>query len=140
MSTAISAWKLIRPNGRPTRCLLSVVNGYCDVIVWNGPSIVLWERHRRTDDAARRADELWTILVAYGCQPMPHESSDNASVHFRRACPECLQQTAAVRYRRGEYLVLNCGVCGQLWHARERNASFDRRAMTREGADRRKAA
>ena len=141
MSTATSAWKLIRPNGRPTRCLLSAINGHCDVIVWNGPSIVLWERHHGRDNAGRRADELWTMLVAYGCQPPPDEDRWTASLPFRRTCPDCQHRTASVRHQRGEYLVLGCPLCGQSWNARERTASIDRRVNVRtEGTDRRKAA
>ncbi len=69
MRSTISAWRLVRPNGRAARCLLSDVAGHYDVVLWNGSSIVLWERHATIDDARHRADELWTLLVAR--EPMP---------------------------------------------------------------------
>jgi ribosomal protein L37AE/L43A len=141
MSTTTSAWKLIRPNGRPTRCLLSAISGHCDVIVWNGASIVLWERHLAREEAQRRADELWTMLVAHGARPVaPETLQEERAVEFVRACPDCRSQTAGIRHRRREFLVVACSKCGQTWNGRDRSAAVDRRTMLRDGADRRRAA
>src|SRR5688572_20429821 len=73
MSATRSAWRMVRPNGRPSRCLISKINGHHDVVVWNGPSIVLWERFHTAEEAQGRADELWTMLVAHGCEPSAGE-------------------------------------------------------------------
>ena len=113
MSAATTTWRLVRPNGRPSRCLLSEIAGHTDVIVWNGPSIVLWERHQSLAEARHRADELWTVLVAYGCEPAAGEPSVfGTSLPFRRSCPDCHDGTGRVRHRRGGYLVVECGKHG----------------------------
>ena len=70
MSATISAWRVVRPNGRPARCLLSAIEGHYDVVVWNGSSIVLFEQHASVDEARHRADELWIQLVAQDGAPV----------------------------------------------------------------------
>lgn len=135
-----SAWRLRRPNGRATRCLLSEIEGRWDVIVWNDASVVLWERHPSAEAAGRRADELWTMLVAYGCEP-ESEAPKQEPTPFRRACPECDHAASGqVRYRRSGFLVMSCGACGRSWNDRERSGRPDRRTQARSSGDRRKAA
>lgn len=141
MSAATTTWRLVRPNGRPSRCLLSEIAGHTDVIVWNGPSIVLWERHQSLADARHRADELWTVLVAYGCEPAVGEPlMFRTSLPFRRSCPDCQDETGRVRHRRGGYLVVECERCGRTWNAQERSFNAERRLMPRTDPDRRHAA
>jgi hypothetical protein len=141
MRATTTAWKMVRPNGRPSRCLVSRISGFADVVVWNGPSIVLWERFHSAAEAYGRADELWTMLVAHGCEPAAGERFEAEPVTpFRRRCPACASATADVRHRRSGFLVLGCEQCGRAWNSRERTAADDRRSTPRTQPDRRQAA
>lgn len=141
MCATTSAWRMVRPNGRPTRCVVSHISGHHDVVVWNGPSIVLWERYQTAGDAQRRADELWTMLVAHGCEPGAGERFDTEPASpFRRSCPACRSAAGDVRHRRSGFLVLGCERCGRAWNSRERTAADDRRSTPRTQPDRRHAA
>ena len=141
MSTTRSAWRMVRPNGRPSRCLVSKINGHHDVIVWNGPSIVLWERFHTATEAQNRTDELWTMLVAHGCEPTAGERFDaEPGTPFRRSCSACVGGVGNVRHRRRSFVVLGCEQCGRAWNSRERTASDDRRSTIRTQPDRRQAA
>lgn len=140
MSVTATAWNLTRDR-RPSRCLISETDGGWDVIVWNGPSIVLWERQPTAEAASARADELWTVLVAYGAAP-PDEHLKlvvGATDAFRRTCPDCEQPAARVTHVRGAYVVLACDACAYAWNDRRRTSTKDRRLTPRVG-DRRKAA
>ena len=137
MSTTVAAFKLVRPDGRSTRCLLSNVEGRCNVILWNASSIVLWERHESSDSARHRTDELWTMLVSQGYEPpRPGPTLDSAPL-YRRKCPDCGLETATVRYRRGAFLVVDCSRCHRSWNDRARTGIGDRRAVARKQSDRR---
>ena len=141
MSTAITAWMLAGPRGRPSRCLIKEADGRSDVIVWNGPSIVLWERCATAAEASRRADELWTMLVAHGRVPPVEEMSQGGGPEpFRRTCPECQQVAGEVTHRRNAFLVLGCQACGFRWNDRARSGGQDRRVTARPQADRRRVA
>ena len=136
-----TAWRMVRPNGRPSRCLVSRISGFFDVIVWNGPSIVLWERFHTATEAQGRTNELWTMLVAHGCEPASGERFDTEPVTtFRRSCPACGSSAGDVRHRRSGFLVLGCEQCGRAWNSRERTAGDDRRSTSRTQPDRRHAA
>lgn len=123
----------MRPNGRPTRCLVSVIDGHWDVVVWNASSIAMWERFLSADEAERRADELWTMLVAYGCEPAGDLTQRGESA-FVRCCAACARSEAAVSHRRHGYLVMRCGACGHAWNDKERSSQRDRRVSIRHTA------
>jgi hypothetical protein len=140
----IAVWTLVNPSGRPARCLLSRCNGHRDVIVWNGPSIVLWERCHSEEEADRRADELWSVLVASGWSPGAEESGEEppgtVTSIFRRTCAECGAPSAVVTHRRHGFIVMSCESCQERWNDRERVAAHDRRQQQRDVHDRRRAA
>lgn len=141
VAAATTAWRLVRPDGRPTRCLLSEISSHHDVVVWNGPSIVVWERYPTATEARGRADELWTVLVAHGCEPAAGERFEVEPVTaFKRSCPDCGSGSGDVRHRRSGFLVLGCEACGRAWNSRERAAVDDRRSAPRTQPDRRQAA
>jgi hypothetical protein len=141
MSATVTAWTLAGPQGRVSRCLIKPADGRRDVIVWNGPSIVLWERCASEEAAHFRADELWTLLVAHAWVPPEQDANRGGGPEpFRRGCPECQQQTGRVTNRRNAFLVLACDACGFRWNARARTAAGDRRLAPRAQPDRRRAA
>ena len=141
MKATITAWNLAGSRGRTSRCLIKDAGGRADVIVWNGPSIVLWERCPTHRDAETRADELWTLLVAHGAVPPVDEVTRGGGPEpFRRTCPECSDLSGAVTHRRNAFLVLACESCGFHWNARGRIAGNDRRLLPRTQPDRRRRA
>ena len=141
MSTTVTAWNLAGPRGRASRCLIKDEDGRAAVIVWNGPSIVLWERCPTRTAAHGRADELWTMLVAHGWVPPKDEVNHGGGPEaFRRTCPECQEYAGGVTHRRNAFIVLACQACGFRWNDRARVGGADRRVTPRSQADRRRAA
>jgi hypothetical protein len=113
-----------------------------DVIVWNGPSIVLWERVDTEEIARARSDEYWALMVAGGWEPAEGDPNHTGGgpEPFRRKCAECGERAGAVTHRRNAFIVVTCEACG--WRSRDhaRTARYDRRHGQREHSDRRRAA
>lgn len=144
MSTTVTAWRLSADatRRRSARCLLVDRSGHWDVIVWNGPSIVLWERVETERIARARADEYWALMVSHGWLPAAGEPEHTGGgpEPFRRTCPECGATAAGVTHRRNSFIVLACDACDWRGQARARTARGDRRQAQREQPDRRRAA
>jgi hypothetical protein len=140
MRTTFSAWKLADRNGRPARCLVSERDSGWQLVLWSGASIALWERCATEQGALTRADELRGELVQHGWRGTEGEDGIRPASPFRRACPECRQRAATVTDRRTDSVVLRCYNCERGWHDRERLATRDRRRLTRDQDDRRRAA
>ena len=138
MCTVLESWTLTNPAGEPSRCVVQQGSGGHDVIVWNGASIVLWECVRGREEALARADEFWTLLVAQG--RIPEDPEPAVPQPFVRRCPECGVGSAALAHARNRFGVLACARCGFRWNDRLRSITADRRTVTRESADRRRAA
>jgi hypothetical protein len=112
-------WQLAAPHGRRARCLISDRRTHWQLVVWHDETIVGWETAPGEGDVRRRADELKAVLEAHGWADTG--TADGARrEYFRRACPECRQQTGIVTFRRHGYVVLFCDTCEHGWTDRER--------------------
>ena len=143
MSTTI-AWTLWASSarGRSARCAVVEECSHWDVIIWNGPSIVLWERLGTEAVAKERSDEYWSLMVSRGWEPVAGEPNHTGGgpEPFRRACPECGERAGAVTHRRNAFIVMTCEACGWRSSDHARTARHDRRHSQREHSDRRRAA
>ena len=144
MSPTTTAWILEATSARrrSARCALLEDGRHWDVIVWNGPSIVLWERVDTEEIARARSDEYWSLMVSHGWEPAGGEPNHTGGgpEPFRRTCPECREHAGGVTHRRNAFIVMTCEACGWRWSDHARTAREDRRHARREYSDRRRAA
>jgi hypothetical protein len=69
---AIIAWRLCNASGQPAQCIVNERDRRWQVIVREGPRIVLAERCESDDVAFERANEIWRTMVEQGwTEPAP---------------------------------------------------------------------
>jgi hypothetical protein len=75
LGPTLTVWTLWAGSARKrsARCALLEDCGHWDVVVWNGPSIVLWERVDTEEIARARSDEYWSLMVSRGWGPAEGE-------------------------------------------------------------------
>lgn len=66
ISKTSAAWKLVRPDGRLAKCLISARQRGWSVVLWSGRRIAVWESFLTVEAAVRRARELRAMLVDGG--------------------------------------------------------------------------
>lgn len=68
----VTAWRLVDRSGKPSHCTISERDGRWQLIINEGPMVVLTERCASDDAALIRANQIWKVMTENGWTEPQH--------------------------------------------------------------------